>query len=74
MRVSDPENFKNGRPARFLFFSQQKIDSVEGMSMSGFLNGWTVCLFHGARGGGADDAVITLGLVLQLEQVPCLPQ
>jgi hypothetical protein len=21
------------------------------MSMSGFLNGWTVCRFHGARGG-----------------------
>jgi hypothetical protein len=39
------------RPAGSVsIFSQQKIDSVEGIPCQA-LNGWTVCRFRGARGG-----------------------
>jgi hypothetical protein len=31
-------------------------------------------IVHSIRGGYINEAVIALGLVLQLERVPCLPQ
>jgi hypothetical protein len=66
MRVSGSENFQNWRLDRFsvpaksknrpvgrLLFLQNSDSGGEGVSMSGF-DGWTVCRFHGARGGGAE--------------------
>jgi hypothetical protein len=64
MRVSGSENFQNWRRIGFLFLQNQKnrlvgrllfLQNSESEVGRGCpcqaLNGWTVCRFHGARGG-----------------------
>ena len=56
MRLTFPfsisQNFKTAGGS-VLFFPQQKIGRWRGCPCQA-LNGWTVCRFHGARGGGAE--------------------
>jgi hypothetical protein len=55
MRVFVPEHFQNSAVGRFLFlenFFQPWI--FHGRCPCQALNGWTVCRFHGARGGAPE--------------------
>ena len=45
---------KNSSAGRFLFFSPAKNRPVVRRYPCQALNGWTVCRFHGARGGDAE--------------------
>jgi hypothetical protein len=66
MRVSVLGNFRILRWIGFLFLQNQKFHGGDGCAGP--------FVASTAREACADDAVITLRLVLQLQRVPCLPQ